>query len=145
MDYVVAHRPAVKHNTPDAMSGYPFLGPKILTRLGMGNAVKQLLQIPPSYSRNVRTWFWAGQDTKRMLPHITDWCTNKYCPIQNAPKSALISKKWELSILVPMPDNATATVCMMMAGKRPWFFLIPTNLIHYVSQNVGGGFDKLLQ
>ena len=28
MDYAVAHRPGVKHDTPDAMSRYPFLGPK---------------------------------------------------------------------------------------------------------------------
>ena len=60
MDYAVDHRPRVKYNTPDAMPRYPFLGLKRLTRLGVENAVKQLLQVLSSYSRNARTWFCAG-------------------------------------------------------------------------------------
>jgi hypothetical protein len=55
-----------------------------------------------------------------------------------------MSKKWELNIVVPQPDNATVIAHMVMADKRPWCLLIPTDLIHYISQNVGGGFDKLL-
>ena len=47
--------------------------------------------------------------------------------------------------MVPQSDNATIIVRMVMADKRPWCLLIPTDLIHYTSQNVGGGFDKLLR
>jgi hypothetical protein len=53
-------------------------------------------------------------------------------------------KKRELGIVVPWSDNATVIARMVMADKLPWCLLIPTDLIHYISQNVGGGFDKLL-
>ena len=52
-----------------------------------------------------------------------------------------MSKKWELSIVVPQSDNATAIARMVMADKHPWCLLISTDLIHHISQNVGGEFD----
>ena len=89
----------------------------------------------PSYRTHNCEIIWKGFSINY------PWCTNKYCSIQNASKSALMSKKWELSIVVPQSDNATAIARMVMADKHPWCLLIPTNLIHYISQTVGGKFD----
>ena len=43
MDFAVAYQPGVKHYTPNTMSRYSLLGPKRHTRLGVENAVQQLL------------------------------------------------------------------------------------------------------
>jgi hypothetical protein len=66
-------------------------------------------------------------------------------PYSNCAEISIDIQEWELSIVVPRSDNATAIARMVMADKHPWCLLIPTDLIHYISQNVGDEFDDALR
>ena len=48
MDYTVKYRPGPMNGVPDAVSRYPFLGPKSLTRVGTENALDVLLDALPT-------------------------------------------------------------------------------------------------
>ena len=47
MDYIVKYRPGSMNDISDAVSRYPFLGPKRLTRVGTENALDVLLEALP--------------------------------------------------------------------------------------------------
>ena len=50
MDYIIKYRPGPQNHVPDALSRYPFIGPKRLTRVGTENALSVLLeQLPDRY------------------------------------------------------------------------------------------------
>ena len=58
MWYIVCYRPGPLMGVLDALSRYPFLGPKRLTRLGAENALATLLEVlPDSVKRLNPVWF----------------------------------------------------------------------------------------
>ena len=148
MDYIVKYRPGPLMGVPDALSRYPFLGPKRLTRLGADNALKTLLDILPN-SSNVLCpnnkgpiYFWAARDTPTLIDRVRTWRGGVGRFVTKAPKSACSDQSWQLAIVMPRTDNATNACRLIYKTKRPACILMPADLLHMSSQNLDGSYDK---
>jgi hypothetical protein len=87
------------------------------------------------------SFFWAAHDTPRVIDRVRRWRGGR---VRNtrAPKSAAADTSWELVIAIPCADTATSTCGLMARSNKPACLLIPSDLVHYVPQNMDGTFDK---
>ena len=77
-DYDVHYKPGKYNDTADALSRYPMIGPKTLSRIGVGAALSRLLESMPEAARNHGAlWFWAAKDTDELKKELRPW--SKYC------------------------------------------------------------------
>ena len=145
MDYTIEYRPGPQNGIPDALSRHPFLGPRQLTRVGTENALSFLLEALPESCRNPREplWFWAAKDTARLIKRVKLWRGGGMY-INRSPKSACLDKSWRFAIAIPRADTATETCRMIIKSGRPACVLMPSDLVHYVPQNMDGTFDANL-
>ena len=95
-DYEVHYKPGKYNITADALSRYPMIGPKTLSRLGLGAALTRLLKSLPESAKNHGTlWFWAAKDTDELKKELRPWSKYKKL-VLSAPKSAFCNKRWTL-------------------------------------------------
>ena len=142
MDYDVEYRPGPQNGIPDALSRYPFLGPRRLTRVGTENALSFLLETLPTTTKFFNDiWFWAARDTLSLVKRVKAWRAGKPNYLLRSPKSAVPDKSWDFAICIPRTDNATAACREIIKSKRPACVLLPNDLVHLVSQNMDGTYD----
>ena len=145
MGYIAKYRPGKLNGVPDALSRYPFLGPKQLTRVGSQNAVSFLMDSLPESCKvgGHPLWFWAASDTDTLVKSVRDWRGRgrSGAVITRAPKSAVRDKSWMFGIVIPRSDQATEICRLVYHTKRPVCVLLPSDLVHLVSQNTDGTYD----
>ena len=59
-----------------------------------------------------------------------------------APKTTAADVSWKLTIAIPRADTATVTCRLIARSNRLACLLIPSDLVHYVPQNMYGTFDQ---
>ena len=64
--------------------------------------------------------------------------------VSRSPKSACVDKSWRFAIAIPRADNATNTCRMLIESGRPACVLLPSDLVHYVPQNMDGTFNATM-
>ena len=64
----------------DALSRYPMIGPRQLSRTGIAATPDLLLDKLPPPTTTTRVWFWAANDTDALWPAMRKWCTKSTCP-----------------------------------------------------------------
>ena len=145
MDYTVKYRPGPENGIPDALSRHPFLGPRQLTRVGSENALSFLLETLPESCKHINEtcWFWAARDTSCLIKRVKAW-RGGGSYLTRSPKSACVDKSWRFAIAIPRADTATETCRMIIKTERPACVLIPSDLVHYVSQNMDGTHDETI-
>ena len=142
MDYTVVYRPGPMNGIPDALSRFPFLGPRRLTRVGTENALSFLLKALPDTAKSFNNiWFWAARDTLSLVKRVKAWRGGNATYLHRSPKSAVVDKSWNFAITIPRTDNATAACREIIKSKRPACVLLPNDLVHLVSQNMDGTYD----
>ena len=145
MDYTIQYRPGPENCNPDAISRHPFLGPRQLTRVGTENALSFLLDALPVSCKDTSKplWFWAARDTARLIKRVKAWRRGGTY-VSRSPKSACVDKSWRFAIAIPRADNATNTCRMLIESGRPACVLLPSDLVHYVPQNMDGTFNATM-
>ena len=93
MLYEIQHRAGNIHHIPDALSRYPFLGPKRLRRVGTENALAMLLEALPAPCKAYNpVWFWAARDTQILIDKVRTWRGGVGSFVQRAPRTATQDK-----------------------------------------------------
>ena len=85
-------------------------------------------------------WFWAARDTSCLIKRVKAW-RGGGSYLNRSPKSASVDKSWRFAIAIPRADNATETCRMIINSGRPACVLLPSDLVHYVPQNMDSMFD----
>ena len=85
-DYDVHYKPGKYNDTADALSRYPMIGPKTLSRIGVGAALSRLLESMPEAARNHGTlWFWAAKDNDELKKELRRGASTRSssCPLRS--------------------------------------------------------------
>ena len=110
MRYEVRYLPGEVNIEADALSRYPMLGPRVLTRVGLDHAVDCLLDNLPDDLRGDdagNMWVWAGRDTDAVVARVADWRKSKRKIYDRGTSESIRHAGWRWAIIVPRPDQAT--------------------------------------
>ena len=139
--YQILYRAGPKNIVPDALSRYPFLGPKTMRRSGILHALEDLLaNLPNALKGPGCVWIWASRDTRPLSHVLKKWSGASRMHLR-APKESFQNKQWKYAVLIPRADTATDTLRDAINDGRPACVLVPTDIVPYAAQNRDGTFD----
>ena len=140
--FTVEYIPGKLNVAPDALSRYPMLGPKRLTRVGVDSALETLTSVLPDAAKDARRlWFWAGRDTSMLARRLQQWRNPTNAILTRSPRT-MFNHPWDMAIIIPGADQATAVARKAIASKRPAAIFVPTDLVPYIAQNQDETFDQ---
>lgn len=73
---------------------------------------------------------------------MQEWRRPSNAILKRAPKEVAHSNKYDFVIMVPCAEKTTDVAAMLLRAGKPACILIPMDLVHYTSQQPGGGHDK---
>ena len=89
MDYVVQYIPGETNVLADAASRYPMLGERTLTRIGLEDSFRRLLDLLPNAARDAKSaWLNAGKDTHNLCKILQAWRRPRNAIEQRRPSAA---------------------------------------------------------
>ena len=160
IDYEIRYIKGEENVVADALSRFPMLGPRTLDISGVTNALHIIMSGLTTTNVNLnRLWFNAQKDTSYLIQHIHEWIehinspknkcdhdyTNHQCYMDNITERNIQNLKYSMAILIPPADNITNLCKAIIKKKIPFACLIPNTLIHQISQNNDGTYDKNIQ
>ena len=146
VDWRIFYLPGHLNTLADAVSRPPFLGPLRPSTAGLHEMVKTLLGHLPATKKDCKhPHVYAGKDTARLARQLQAWRTGRN-PIKkfSCSPSNVAAQTWDLSIVVPIAETAGTIAHRMLKKGLPVACLLPTSLLHRVSQNMDGTYDKLV-
>ena len=145
LNYEVKYKPGKINVVADALSRYPMIGPRQLSRTGIAATLDLLLDKLPPPTTTTRVWFWAANDTDALWPAMRTWCTStKSRLIRASPPRGPPNKTWSLAIVIPRAERAVETVRDILHDGRSCAVLVPADLVHRIPQNNDGSMDQNL-
>ena len=145
LNYEVKYKPGKINVVADALSRYPMIGPRQLSRTGVAATLNLLLDKLPPPATSTRIWFWAANDTDALWPAMRKWCTKSMSRlIRASPPRGPPNKTWSLAIVIPRSERAVETVQDILHDGRSCAVLVPADLVHRIPQNKDGSMDENL-
>ena len=145
LDYEVHYKPGKINVIADALSRYPMIGPRTLSRTGIAATLDRLLTSLPPLTERTTLWFWAAGDTDALLPAVRKWCSKtKSKVITASPPRGPPNKTWSFAIVMPRPERAVDYIRDILHDGRPAAVLMPADLVHRVPQNADRTTSKVL-
>ena len=144
LDYNIVYRKGSKLVEADAVSRFPCLGPKTLAPDGMKEAFEVLLtSLPNTWQYPGRIWVYAQKETELIQQLVRQWMTllpktqpGRKVPYLDSPTSERIVKMdYSLALWAPEADKVKVIINEALRKDRPFACLIPSCLIHLVSEN----------
>ena len=74
------YKPGKINVVADALSRYPMIGPRQLSRTGIAATLDLLLDKLPPPTTTTRVWFWAANDTDALWPAMCENGVPSPCP-----------------------------------------------------------------
>ena len=145
LDYEVRYKPGKQNIIADALSRYPMIGPRTLSRTGIAATLDRLLTSLPPLTEKTTLWFWAARDTDALLPAVRKWCSRTKSKVVTAsPPRGPLNKTWSFAIVLPRPERAVESIREILHDGRPAAVLMPSDLVHRVPQNADRTTSKVL-
>ena len=127
LDYEVHYKPGKINVIADALSRYPMIGPRTLSRTGIAATLDRLLTSLPPLTERTTLWFWAAGDTDALLPAVRKWCSKtKSKVITASPPRGPPNKTWSFAIVMPRPERAVDYIRDILHDGRPAAVCPPT-------------------
>ena len=156
VDYNMHYIKGPDNEIADALSRFPMLGPRTLTRSGLKESLSILLAaLVDSYPLDAtKIWFDAGKDTAFLSDLIYDWrntvhhiprTSGKRIYMEPLSESALRNRvSYTLGIWAPPADKITHQCAAAFHKGVPFACLIPAGLVQYIPVSPGRKYDKRL-
>ena len=144
--YDIDYLPGPKNPIADALSRYPMIGPRRMARGGIENSLKLMFAALPQEQRKAKKiWFRAGADTTSLLPAVRRMRDGLGRISTRGPKEAFNDASWNVGVVAPRAEDATAVAARAAVDGRPICVLVPTDLVAYIAQKHDGTFDTQIQ
>ena len=138
IDYELHYRPGKQLVEVDALSRYPCLGPKRLSKGSMNEAVNTLLHAPPKDLRmHKRLWVNTGKETmlsRETMMHMQTTLNlsgeARRVPITDRPTAAKVDQiDYSLAVLAPPSESCTEVPKQTLSKSNKAAILTPLSLI----------------
>ena len=142
VDYNMHYVKGEDNEVADALSRFPLLGPRTLTRTGLKGAVDILLSaLTEAYPLDAtKIWFDAGKDTQFLSDEVYEW-RNEVHKVSNTLKRIYMDRLSEanirklpytVGIWAPPADKVTHQCLAAFKKGKPFACLIPGDLVAYI-------------
>ena len=152
LDYNMHYIKGPENVVADALSRYPMLGPRTLTRTGLKRSLDVLLAaLVDTYPLNAtRVWLDAGKDTVFLSDEVYEWRKATHNIPRDAKRlymnqvsEANIKKiSYTFGIWAPYADKVTHQCLAAYKKGTPFACLLPGELVAYIAQEKDGTYNK---
>jgi len=149
VDYNMHYIRGVDNVIADALSRFPMLGPRTLTRIGVKNSLSVLLSALIDTDLDVsKLWFDARKDTKHLLAEVTEWrdavqksAEGKRIRMEHMSESNIRKLAYTFGIWAPDADKVTRQCLEAFKKGEPFACLIPSDLVAFIAQEPDGTYN----
>ena len=152
VDYNMHYIRGPDNKVADALSRYPMLGPRTLTRTGLKRSLDVLLaSLVSSYPLNAtRVWLDAGKDSVFLSEEVYAWREATHNIPRNAKRlylnhlsEATIKKvPYTFGIWAPYADKVTHQCLAAYKKGIPFACLLPGELVCYIAKEKDGTYNE---
>ena len=147
VDYEMHYIKGPDNIVADGLSRFPLLGPSVLRREGLSEALEILLAALTGTNVSTdKVWFYTGKDTKHMVADLYDWrdqvrkdfphfnqLQTPRCYMDLFSVSNVQRLEYTLGIWAPAADKITAQCRAAFLKGRPFACLVPNDLVCFIA------------